>query len=188
MSAKKAKSPAGSAADLLAAGAPLSEAAARLALAAGPVEAPSPRVKQELLARVRASQKTAAVSSEAADAGAVAGWRFSPLAGSEGWVPLAIPGVRMREVTIDRERDTALLYVEMAPGSVFPEHVHSAPERGLVLTGDFRTGDRLLRAGDFYEADAGTHHTRISSPSGCTGLLWVSAASWKRWARAMAGR
>lgn len=92
----------------------------------------------------------------------------------------------MREVTIDRERDTAMLYVEMVPGSIFPEHVHTAPERGLVLTGDFQTGERLLRAGDFYEAAAGTQHVRISSPSGCTGLLWVGAQAWDKWRAAMA--
>jgi hypothetical protein len=42
-------------------------------------------------------------------------------------------------------------------------------------------GDRLLAAGDFYEAAAGTRHERISSPSGCTGLLWVGAEAWRRW-------
>jgi anti-sigma factor ChrR (cupin superfamily) len=152
-------------------------------------ELPSPRVKEALMARVRAAKATTATSpAKTAKTVAPAGWRFEALASAEGWLPLPIPGVRIREVTVDRERDTALLYVEMAPGSIFPEHVHSAPERGLVLTGDFKTDQQLLHAGDFYEADAGTPHVRISSPSGCTGLLWVSAKAWQHWQVAMAAR
>jgi anti-sigma factor ChrR (cupin superfamily) len=188
VSAKKAKPsrPAGD--DLLAPDASLSEATAQLAWAVPAVEPPSPRVKEALLARVRAAKAAAAPAVAGGKAAVPAGWRFEALATSEGWLPLRIPGVKMREVTVDRERDTALLYVEMAPGSIFPEHVHSAPERGLVLTGDFKTDQQLLHAGDFYEADAGTPHVRISSPSGCTGLLWVSAKAWQQWRTVMAAR
>ena len=50
-----------------------------------------------------------------------------------------------------------------------------------MLTGDLAMGGRLLRAGDFYEAAAGTRHERVASPSGCTGLLWVGAEAWRRW-------
>lgn len=175
--------------DPLAPDAPLSEAAARLAWMAPAVEPPSPQVKQALLARVRAAKAAGHTPPVASGKPAApAGWRFEALAAEEGWLPLRIPGVKMREVTVDRERDTALLYIEMAPGSIFPEHVHSAPERGLVLTGDFKSDQRLLHAGDFYEADAGTPHVRISSPSGCTGLLWVSAKAWGQWQTAMAAR
>ena len=149
-----------------------------LALAAPAVRAPSPAVKSALLARIRAAKT--------AESAVAAGWRFEKIAAAEGWVKLPIPGLRMREVTVDAARDTALLFVEMAPGAVFPDHDHSATERGLVLSGDLRMGDRLLGAGDFYEAAAGTRHERIASPSGCTGLLWVGAEAWRRW-RELAG-
>lgn len=162
--------------------APVSPAAARLAYAI-PAVSPPPQIKQALLARIR----NAGTQATDAKSTVMPGWRFGALNASEGWIPLRLPGVRMREVTIDASRDSALIYVEMAPGAVFPEHVHSAPERGLVLTGDFKTEDHLLRAGDFYEAAAGTKHTRISSPSGCTGLLWLSAKAWEQWRVAMAG-
>jgi quercetin dioxygenase-like cupin family protein len=198
-------------------GAWLTETAARVALVAPPAGKPSPLLKQSLLAQIRggagslprqardpelverASGPGMPSQSTHRDEGIVppstatdrSGWRFFSVGAPEAgrWVPLPIPGVRIRELTIDRERDVALLYVEMAAGAVFPEHEHTAPERGIVLRGDFQTGDRLLRAGDFYEAAAGTRHERISSPSGCEGLLWVSAGGWRRWRAAlMAGK
>ena len=143
-----------------------------LALAAPTVRAPSPAVKDALLARIRAAKTAPAVP---------AGWRFSKIASDDGWVNLPLPGVRLRELTVDPARDTALLFIEMAAGAVFPDHDHSATERGLVLSGDLRMDDRLLGAGDFYEAAAGTRHERVASPSGCTGLLWVGADAWRRW-------
>ncbi|MEO5959736.1 MAG: cupin domain-containing protein [Opitutaceae bacterium] len=160
--------------DLLAYDAPLSETAAALALAV-PLAVPSPRVKEQLLARIRATPP-----------GTAAGWRFATVASGEGWVALPFPGVRMREVTVDMERDTALVFIEIAPGAAFPDHEHQTTERGLLLSGDLRMGERMLRPGDFYEAAAGTRHDRIASPSGCTGLLWVGAAAWRDWRAAMA--
>jgi quercetin dioxygenase-like cupin family protein len=149
-----------------------------LALAAPPVRAPSPAVKEALLARLRL---------EWADKAPVpAGWRFTRIASADGWVKLPLPGVRLRELAVDAPRDTAMLLVEMAAGAVFPDHDHSATERGLVLSGDLNMDGRLLRAGDFYEAAAGTRHERVASPSGCTGLLWVGAKAWQRW-RELAG-
>lgn len=162
--------------ETLAPDAPLGELAARLACAL-PQTAPPPRVREQLLARIRA-EKTAIPPA--------VGFRFAALDADENWVPLPFPGVRMREVTVDDRCDTALVYVEMTAGAVFPDHEHAATERGLVLSGDFRMGGKLLRAGDFYEAEAGTRHERLSSPSGCTGLLWLGAQAWRGWRAAMA--
>lgn len=152
------------------------EAAAWLTLAL-PQVAPPGRVKTQLLARVRAAHGASLAAPD---------WRFAALAGDAGWVRLPFPGVKMREVTIDAERDTALIFVEMAPGAIFPDHEHTAPERGVVLTGDLEMSGRQLRAGDFYEAAAGTWHERIASRKGCTGLLWVGAEAWRSWRAALA--
>ena len=179
-------------------GDPLDESTARLALLAPVAPAPSPAVKEALLARIRASQGGAGSPSRpgierSSHSGRLgepappwAAWRFGSLAGNEGWVRLPFPGVRMREISVDAARDTALVYIEMEPGAIFPDHDHSSAERGIVLTGDFEMGGRLLRAGEFYEAAAGTRHERIASPAGCTGLLWVGAAAWGGWRKAMA--
>src|SRR4051812_28780618 len=79
-----------------------------LALAAPVVRGPSPAVKNALLARIRSTKATAAT----------AGWRFEKLTAAAGWVKLPFPGLRMREVTLDIARDTALLFVEMTPGTI----------------------------------------------------------------------
>jgi quercetin dioxygenase-like cupin family protein len=173
MNAKKTKSAKRSTTDLLSLDAPLSETEAALALAV-PLEVPPPRVKDQLLARIRATQPAT-----------TAGWKFAALVTGEGWVALPFPGVKMREMTVDTERDTALVYIEIAPGAIFPDHEHKSTERGLLLSGDLRMGERLLSPGDFYEAAAGTRHERIASPSGCTGLLWVGATAWKNWRAAL---
>lgn len=152
------------------------EAAAALALAL-PQIAPPARVKAQLFARVRAASE---VKAELPD------WRFDAVGADAGWVPLPFPGVKMREVAIDAARDSALLFVEMAPGSRFPDHEHAATERGVVLTGDLQMNGRSLAAGDFYEAAAGTRHERVASRGGCTGLLWVGAEAWRNWRAALA--
>jgi hypothetical protein len=182
MRAKKNRTAQRPIADALAPQAALSEVSALLALAAPAIEPPA-RVKEQLLARVRSETLRPLVP--AAIAGP-AGWRFGALDEETGWVQLPFPGVKLRELTVDAARDTALLYVEMRPGTVFPDHEHTAPERGLVLTGDLVMDGRRLGAGDFYEAAAGTRHERISSPAGCTGLLWVGAEAWRKWRAAMA--
>ena len=146
-----------------------------------PAAAPPAGVRARLLARIQAAQPEEHASGGPA-------WRIEELAKDDGWVPLPFPGVRMREVAIDDQRDTALLYVEMIPGAIFPDHEHTATERGVVLTGDLRMANRVLRAGEFYEAAAGTRHERVSSPSGCTGLLWLGAKAWSRWRVAMAAK
>src|SRR4051812_40732520 len=91
--------------------------AAWLALAA-PLVAPPPRVKEQLLARVRLAGATASA--------AMPPWRFESLRDATGWVSLPLRGVRMRELSVDRARDTALLFVEMTPGAAFPDHEHTA--------------------------------------------------------------
>lgn len=156
-------------------------AAAWLALAAPVVRGPSPRVKAALLDRVRAAK-----DADARTAKAATGWRFSSLSEDGGWLKLPFPGVRMREVSVDAARDTALVFVEMTPGAIFPDHDHAAGERGLVLSGDLTMAGRRLVAGDFYEAAAGTRHERIASPSGCTGLLWIGARAWHDWRQKLA--
>src|SRR4051812_23012174 len=112
--------------DTRVADAALDEAAALLALALPAIE-PPPGVKAQLLARVRGEHQSSsalAVSSEQA------GWRFGSLADNAGWVPVPFPGVKMREISVDAARDTVLLYVEMRPGAAFPDHEHTATERG----------------------------------------------------------
>ena len=158
----------------------LTGTAAKLAFAAPSAAAPSPHVKETLLARIRGGR--AAERDETP-----AGWRFESAARPEGWRATKLPGVRFKTLSIDERRDVVMLLMEMAPGSRFPDHVHTAGgDEGLVLSGDVITGGRLMRAGDYYFAGEGTSQGATVSPSGCTALLSLTARAWNEWREALA--
>lgn len=171
MSPKKSKTiPRRIPADSLAPGASLGAVAARLAFGA-PVAAPSPKVRRQLLARVRESVRTPPV-----------GWRFESVSASEGWRMAGFPGVRVKTLSVDEGRDVVTLLLEMAPGSRIPDHLHDdGADEGFVISGDVVTGGRLMRAGDYYYAGAGTPHTNTVSTGGCTALVSLTARAWKKW-------
>ncbi len=154
---------------------PLATDAALLALAAPVAAPPSPRVRESLLARIRASTANAA-------AVAPAGWRFESAGEAAGWRAGRFPGVRFKTLSVDAVRDVVMLLVELAPGARFPDHLHDAGgDEGIVIAGDVVTGGRLLRAGDYYFAAEGTAHTGTVSPGGCTALISLTARAWEKW-------
>lgn len=153
---------------------------ARLALAAPVVAAPSPRVKEILLARIRGARAAAAGETPA-------GWRFESATSPEGWRATRLPGVRFKTLSVDAQRDVVMLLMEMAPGARFPDHAHTeGGDEGLVISGDVITGGRLMRAGDYYHAAEGTTQGATVSPSGCTALLSLTARAWNQWREALA--
>src|SRR5450432_2283812 len=99
--ARRTRRPA--AADALAANAPLSETAALLALAAPPSAAPPLRVREQLLARIRAAQAPGLMPPAAAEPG----WRFESANAGEGWRAASFPGVRLKTLSVDEARDVA---------------------------------------------------------------------------------
>ena len=54
----------------------------------------------------------------------------------------------------------------LAPGSALPAHRHSGDEECLLLEGELFVDDRLLRAGDYQVAPAGTVHNAITTDAG----------------------
>jgi hypothetical protein len=54
----------------------------------------------------------------------------------------------------------------LAPGSDLPAHTHTQDEECLLLEGELFVEDRLLRAGDYQLAPAGSTHTSITTDSG----------------------
>ncbi len=163
----------------LTAEAPLNETTARLAGAAVPVEPPSPRVKAELLARIRAS----------APVPVQPGWRYESAREESGWRGGVFPGVRFKTLSVDEARDVVAVMIEIAPGARFPDHLHDAgPDEGVVISGDVVNGGRLMHAGDYYYAAEGTAHVNTVSPHGCTALVTLTARAWKKWREAMAAR
>jgi anti-sigma factor ChrR (cupin superfamily) len=97
---------------------------------------------------------------------------------NEGRWLRVVPGVTVKPLSIDVERDTATILMMLEPGSRVPGHDHSGPEDSFVISGSCRIGPTYLLKGDFHHADAGTHHGEIVSDDGCVLLLVVDRADY----------
>jgi len=107
---------------------------------------------------------------------ATAAQPFRFLGKTEGaWLPSKFPGVRVRPMSINASQGYAVVMVELAPGTEFPEHQHHGPEDLYMLTGTLRVEGRELSAGDFHHAEPGSHHSRLFSEHGCTALMVLPA-------------
>jgi len=89
------------------------------------------------------------------------------------WMPHPVPGILMKILSINHDRDYATLLLDVSPGTRFPPHHHSGPEECYVISGSLETCGRRLAAGDFVHADAGTDHAELRSDEGCQVLLVV---------------
>src|SRR5688500_12500224 len=158
----------------------LSETEAMLTLALPVVEEPPPRIKELLLARIRATKAT--------ETNVVPpGWRFESANADAGWRSGRFHGVRLKTLSVDEQRDVVLVLIEMAAGARFPDHMHDlGGDEGIVISGDVITGGRLMRAGDYYCAAEGTAHVDTVSPTGCTALVTLTARAWNKWREQMA--
>ena len=93
-------------------------------------------------------------------------------AGEGRWFK-AFPGVTVKPLSIDIERDTATILMMFEPGARVPSHDHAGAEDSFVISGSCRIGESYLLQGDFHHADAGTTHGEIVSDEGCVLLLVV---------------
>jgi anti-sigma factor ChrR (cupin superfamily) len=84
-----------------------------------------------------------------------------------------VPGVTVKPLSVDAERDTATILMMFEPGARVPAHDHAGAEDSFVISGSCRIGESYLLKGDFHHADAGTSHAEIVSDEGCVLLLVV---------------
>lgn len=91
-----------------------------------------------------------------------------------GWLPLPIPGAYFKILSLDDEKDYAVVLGKLDAGASYPPHTHIGPEEVYVLTGDLSFGDVKLLAGDFQTAAAGSRHDVNRSENGCTILAILS--------------
>ncbi len=96
--------------------------------------------------------------------------------GQDDWQETGVPGVRVRRLFVDRERNQFTAVVRMDPGTAYPRHVHNGPEECLVLSGDLHVGETVMHAGDYQRASAGSHHGIQRTEGGCE-LLIISSLS-----------
>ncbi|MCG3126651.1 MAG: hypothetical protein CHACPFDD_01502 [Phycisphaerae bacterium] len=139
---------------------------------------PPAAVREALLARV---------ATKPGESGNPQVWRDWPSDTADGgmlirraaeaaWEPVGIEGIAIRRLFVDRQRDQMTMLVRMAPGTAYPRHVHHGPEECLVLEGDLRVGDTVLRAGDYQRAAPDSQHGVQSTEGGCL-LMIVSSLS-----------
>jgi quercetin dioxygenase-like cupin family protein len=112
-------------------------------------------MRQRLVDRARASREDA--------------HRFVNVRRDEGaWRPLA-GGVRVK-LLYDGAAARSVL-VDIAAGGSLPTHRHHEHEECIVLRGNARLGDLVVREGDYHVAPAGSRHGRVSSRDGA--LLYL---------------
>lgn len=120
----------------------------------GPNGGPRPEVRQRLLATLP-------------DPPAPEGFMFR-YERDDDWTPHPLPGIRMKVLSLDRERNCATVIFDVAPGTRFPAHHHTGgAEECYVISGSLYTCGRHLRAGDFVHADAETDHGELYTEEGC---------------------
>jgi len=97
---------------------------------------------------------------------------------NEGRWHRMVPGVTVKLLSMDMERDTATILMTLEPGSSVPSHGHAGAEDSFVVSGSCRIGPTYLLKGDFHHADAGSQHGEVVSDEGCVLLLVVDRADY----------
>ncbi len=90
---------------------------------------------------------------------------FTIRAGDMKWVS-AGPGVEVKVLRKDVERNDQTVLIRMQPGSVVVGHRHTQEEECLILEGEIFIGDYRLSAGDMHVARPGVVHAAITAPHG----------------------
>lgn len=91
-------------------------------------------------------------------------------AGEGEWIP-CLPGVDIKILHVDVQQNTQTALWRMQPGAILPAHDHHLDEECLVLEGEIRSGDFVVRQGDFHIGLAGQPHTDILSDTGALLLI-----------------
>jgi anti-sigma factor ChrR (cupin superfamily) len=138
------------------AGPDTADSAALLAESGAPV-APSPSVKDRLMARIAAYEKVRPVADIR---------RNEP-----GWMPYGEEGVDVKPLFRDELTGRTTVLLRMAPGAHFPAHHHHDVEQCLVVKGDVCFGDLVYEEGDFVVMGKHTDHPEIHSVHGNILLL-----------------
>ena len=130
-------------------------------LASAGADAPSPALRDRIMARVLADEPAVP-----------AGYVFS-LAATDRWFPHPVPGIRMRVLSVNRDSGYATLLLDVEPGTRFPAHHHEGAEECYVISGAVYTLGRRMGPGDFLHAEGGTDHGELWTDVGAQVLLIV---------------
>ena len=84
------------------------------------------------------------------------------------------PGISVKMLATDTERDIVSMLVRLVPGGEYPAHTHAGTEELHLLEGELWIDDRKLYAGAYNRAEAGTGDKRVWSETGCACVLVTS--------------
>lgn len=85
------------------------------------------------------------------------------------------PGISAKLLSMDATSQRVTALVRMERGSRYTNHRHTLSEELFVLEGSCYCGGRLLRAGDYHRAEAGSIHLDTHTDEGSLMLLITSA-------------
>ena len=151
--------------------------AANLVALAQTQKAPPPTLKDKVLRAIdtRSGERKPADISAFARALAGTGFLFHGATDASGWKELPVRGAWLKLLSLNKDRNYAVLLGRLDAGVRYPAHTHPGAEELYILTGDLHIGDRALGPGDFHHADAGTAHGVNYSVEGCTLLAVLPA-------------
>ena len=86
----------------------------------------------------------------------------------------AAPGISVKLLATDTERDRVSMLVRLGPGVDYPPHSHAGVEELHLLDGELWIDDRKFYPGDYNRAEPGTSDKRVWSETGCTCVLITS--------------
>jgi anti-sigma factor ChrR (cupin superfamily) len=93
--------------------------------------------------------------------------------GEGRWIEVS-PGMKVRLLSREKEKNRQTVLVDLAPGSIYLAHAHPEDEELLMLSGDLSTEDEELVAGDYHFSRKGTRHPDAMTRRGCRCIV-VSA-------------
>jgi anti-sigma factor ChrR (cupin superfamily) len=163
--------------DALAEQAAMRETAALIASARSAPRPLPPGLKARVMAQIFRTPQAKPLAPPPAS-GQSQGGEFSFVLREEGaWFPAPAPGGRFKRLSFNQEVGYAVLFMELPPGSRFPEHSHVGHEEIYLISGDLQTEGRCLKPGDFLHAEPGSHHSTLYTEHGCTALLVLPLAA-----------
>jgi quercetin dioxygenase-like cupin family protein len=89
------------------------------------------------------------------------------------WQEMA-PGIVAKILSMDETHQRVTALVRMQKGSRYSNHRHALTEELFVIEGSCYCGGRLLKAGDYHRAEAGSIHLDTHTDEGSLMLLITS--------------
>jgi anti-sigma factor ChrR (cupin superfamily) len=90
------------------------------------------------------------------------------------WHPGPFPGIWIKPLYLDPQRQRATSLVRMEPGTRYPSHRHNAAEEVFLLDGDFVVEGQVMRPGDYCNAQPDSIHGDSYTSAGCIFILSAS--------------